>query len=114
MIASGPTGDMASRFEDGLRFLATALALQADHRNQAAATSSACDAVKCFMKILEQAAKRRLPDPSGEVERLRNQCIALMTTAQNGNDAAKHAVEAAILVRDQAARLLPKLMASPE
>jgi hypothetical protein len=106
----GPTGELQERFEDGLRFLAAALALRVDHRSMAAAISAACDAVRCFLKILETAAERHLADPGGEVNRLRDQCVALLTLSQNPEDALEHALEAARLSRDEAARLLPQLM----
>jgi len=108
--SSGPGGEPFVRFEDGLRFLATALALQADNRSPAAAVSAACDAVKCFLKVFEAAAERHLPDPLGEFTRLRDQCVALLTLRQDAENAVGHAIEAAKLARDQAARLLPKLL----
>jgi hypothetical protein len=108
--SSGPCGELQVRFEDGLRFLATALALQADQRSAAAAVSSACDSVQCFLKIFEAAANRHLADPQGELPRLRDQCIALLTPQQNAENAVGHAIEAARLARDQAARLLPRLL----
>lgn len=107
----GPTGELQERFEDGLRFLATALALRADRRSLPAATSAACDAVRCFLKIFEAAAGRHLPDPGGELPRLRDQCAALLTLGQNAEEALEHTLEAARLARDEAARLLPRLMA---
>ncbi len=106
----GPTGELQERFEDGLRFLATALALRADRRSLPAATSAACDAVRCFLKIFEAAAERRTPDPQGDLPRLRDQCVALLTLGQNADEALEHALEAARLARDEAARLLPRLM----
>lgn len=109
--SSGPSGELQGRFEAGLRFLVTALALQADQRSAAAAVSAACDSVQCFLKIFEVAAARHLPDPEGELLRLRDQCVALLTPQQNAANAVGHAVEAAKLARDQAARLLPRLMA---
>lgn len=107
---AGPSGPLQSRFEDGLRFLAAALAFQADRRSASAAVSAACDAVQCFLKIFEEAASRHLPDPNGEVPRLRDQCLALLTTHQDAENAMAHAIEAAKLARDQAARLLPRLL----
>lgn len=107
----GPTGASQEHFEDGLRFLATALALKGDQRSLPAATSAACDAVRCFLKVFETAAERHLPDPRGELPRLRDQCVALLTLGQNPADALEHALEAARLARDEAARLLPRLMA---
>lgn len=110
----GPTGELQGRFEDGLRFLATALALKADRRSLPAAISAACDAVRCFLRIFEAAAERHLPDPRGELPRLRDQCVALLTLGQDPVDALDHALEAARLARDEAARLLPHLMAARE
>ena len=107
--SAGPSGHLQARFEDGLRFLATALALQADQRSAAAAVSAACDSVQCFLKIFAAAAARHLPDPQGELPRLRDQCIALLTPQQDATNAVGHAIEAARLSRDQAARLLPRL-----
>jgi hypothetical protein len=106
----GPTGELQERFEDGLRFLAAALALRADHRNMAAAISAACDSVRCFLKIFEAAAERHVSDPRGELPRLRDQCVALLTLGQSPEEALDHALEAARLARDEAARLLPRLM----
>ena len=112
---AGPTGELQARFDDGLRFLVAALALatdhrDADHRNPAAAVSAACDAVRCFLAIFTIAAERHLADPHGEVARLRDQCVALLSTEQDPEDALKHALEAARLSRDGAARLLPRLL----
>lgn len=107
----GPTGASQEHFEDGLRFLAAALALKGDQRSLPAATSAACDAVRCFLKVFAAAAERHLPDPRGELPRLRDQCVALLTLGQNPADALEHALEAARLARDEAARLLPRLMA---
>lgn len=109
--ASGATGPLQTRFEDGLRFLATALALGASARNDAASVSAALDALRCFLTVFEAAAERRLPDPEGEMARLRDQCLALLTTRQGASEAALHALEAAQLARDLAARLLPRLLA---
>lgn len=106
----GPPGELQHRFEDGLRFLATALALKADRRSAPVATSAACDAVRCFLKIFEAAAERHLPDPKGEMVRLRDQCVALLTLGQTPAEALDHTLEAARLARDEAARLLPQLM----
>ena len=100
---------MQQRFEDGLRFLATALALQNDHRNGAATLSSACDALKCFLAIFEVAANRHLEDRSGEVARLRDQCEALLHPDQEPEALLQSVLEAARLARDQAASLLPRL-----
>jgi hypothetical protein len=107
---AGPTGPLASSFEDGLRFLATALALASDSRSAAAAVSAACDAIACFLRILGAAAEARLPDPGQDLARLRAQCTALLTPRQGSEEAAAHAIEAARLARDQAARLLPRLL----
>ncbi len=108
--SAGPGGEAFGRFEDGLRFLATALALQADHRSPAPAVSAACDAVQCFLKVFEMAAQRHLEDPHGEFIRLRDQCVALLTSQQDAESAVGHAIEAAKLARDQAARLLPRMI----
>ena len=110
-MKAGPAGPHQALFEDGLRFLAAALALQADRRSTAAAVSAACDSVKCFLRIFEEAATRHLADPEGELLHLRDQCTALLTPQQDAQTAVAHAIEAATLARDQAARLLPKLMA---
>ena len=110
MQSSGPTGSPRAAFEDGLRFLVTALALDVDHRNSAAIVTAACDAIQCFLVTFEVAAQRHLPDPEDETTRLRGQLEALLTPRQSPEEAARHALEAARLARDQAARLLPKLM----
>jgi hypothetical protein len=110
MMDAGPTGELQHRFDDGLRFLVTALALAADRRNKAAAISAACDSVGCFLKIFALAAERHLPDPHGELPRLRDQCVALLNTGQSADEALEHALEAARLARDEAARLLPRLL----
>ncbi|WP_291272339.1 hypothetical protein [Geothrix sp.] len=110
MTGSGPSGAPQARFEDGLRFLAAALALDLDHRHSAAIVSTACDAIQCFLVAFEAAARRRLPDPQGEVARLRGQLEALLTPRQTPEDAARNALVAARLARDQAARLLPRLI----
>jgi len=107
---SGPTGALQDHFDDGLRFLAAALALHVDHRSQSAATSAACDAVKCFLWIFNAAAQRHLPDPRGELTRLRDQCAALLHPDQDSAAALEHALEAARLARDEAARLLPRML----
>lgn len=109
-MSTGPSGSLPGRFEDGLRFLAAALALQLDHRNSAAIVSAACDAIQCFMVTFEVAAQRHLPDPQGEIKRLRGQLEALLTPQQSPEEAARHALEAARLARDQAAALVPKLL----
>jgi len=110
MTSTGPSGSPQARFEDGLRLLAAALALDADHRNGAAIVSAACDAIQCFMVTFEIAAQRHLSDPDGEITRLRGQLEALLTPCQGAEEAARHALEAALLARDQAARILPRLM----
>ncbi|HEX7597740.1 MAG TPA: hypothetical protein VF518_05960 [Polyangia bacterium] len=109
-MSTGPSGSPQARFEDGLRFLATALALDADRRNNAAIVSAACDAIQCFLVIFELGAQRHLPDPEDEIIRLRGQLEALLTPRQSSKEAAHHALDAALLARDQAARLLPGLM----
>jgi len=111
MTGAGPSGSPQARFEDGLRFLAAALALEVDHRNSAAIVSAACDAIQCFLVAFEIAAQRHLPDPQGEAARLRGQLEALLTPRQSPEQAARHAIEAARLARDQAAALLPRLLA---
>ncbi len=109
--AAGSSGALQGAFEDGLRFLATALALEQDHRSAPATVSAACDAIQCFLRIFAAAAELKLPDPDGEIPRLRAQCEALLTPRQSSQEALRNAVEAAILARDQASRLLPLLMA---
>ncbi len=111
MVGSGPAGSPQARFEDGLRFLATALAMEVDHSHNAAIVTTACDAIQCFMVTFEAAARRHLADPEGEVKRLRGQLEALLTPRQSPEAAARHALDAALLARNQAARLLPKLIA---
>ncbi len=108
-FATGATGPLQVRFEDGLRFLATALALQGDHRNGAATLSAACDAMKCFLSIFQAAAERHLEDRNGEVARLKKQCEVLLHLDQDPEVLLKSAIEAALLSRDQAASLLPEL-----
>ena len=117
---AGPTGILQDHFDHGLRFLATALALASsphEAASQSAAISAACDAVKCFLFIFAEAARRRMPDPNGELAHLRDQCEALLDPGQTPANAWVHALEAARLARDEAARLLPKMLirpASPE
>ncbi len=111
MTGTGPSGSPQARFEDGLRFLAAALALEVDHRHSAAIVSAACDAIQCFMVTFDAAAQRHLKDPQGDVTRLRGQLEALLTPRQTPEDAARHALAAARLARDEAARLLPRLLA---
>ncbi len=108
--AVGASGPLQARFEDGLRFLAAALPLGASARSDAASVSAALDALRCFLAVVDAAAQRRLPDPEGEMARLRDQCLALLTIRQTSADAAFNALEAAKLARDLAARLLPRLM----
>jgi hypothetical protein len=108
-MSSGAAGPPQARFEDGLRFLAAALALDADHRNSAAIVTAACDAIQCFLVTFEVAAQRHLPDPENETARLRGQLEALLTPRQSSEEATRHALDAARLARDQAARLLPRL-----
>ena len=95
MTEAGLQGPLASLFEDGLRLLAAALAIKGRRRHSPEAVSSACGALRCFLKILETAAARRLADPGGDLARLRAQC-----------DALAHTLEAARLARDAAARVL--------
>jgi len=110
MSGSGPPGHAQARFEDGLRFLAAALALEVDHRHGGAIVSAACDAIQCFLVVFEAGAKAHLPDPEGEVRRLRGQLEALLTPRQSEEEAIRHTLVAACLARDQAALLLPRLM----
>ncbi|MBI3130256.1 MAG: hypothetical protein HYZ13_02765 [Acidobacteria bacterium] len=108
-MTTGPQGELQEAFERGLRFLATALALHEDHRSGPATVTAACDAIRCFMVVLEASAQRSLPDPQGEVHRLRSQLEALLTPKQGAEEAMLNAVEAARLARDTAAALLPRL-----
>ncbi len=91
MSGTGPSGTPQARFEDGLRFLAAALALEIDHRNSAAIVSTACDAIQCFLAVFEAAARHHLPDPEGETARLRGQLEALLTPRQSPEAAARPA-----------------------
>lgn len=109
-FSAGAGGPLQGRFEEGLRFLATALALEWDGRNDSAIVSAACEALKCFLVVLDAAADRHLQDSEGGVARLRDQLEALLTPGQLPFEAAHHAVEAARLARDQAAELLPRVM----
>lgn len=111
--AAGPSGPLAEQFEDGLRFLAAALALGTDDRNRPAATSAACEALRCFLAIFDAAAAQHLEDPLGELNRLRNQCIALLSLGQDSREVLIHGLEACRLARDLAARLLPRLLSAP-
>jgi len=113
MAGAGASGQFQSRFEDGLRFLTLALALEQDHRNPAAVVSAACDALKCFLAVLDAASRRHLPDPQGGIRRLRAQCEALLTPGQGSEEALRHAIDAALLARDQASLLLPQLLDGP-
>lgn len=106
---AGPSGALPDQFEDGLRLLAAALAISADGRGAPAAVTAACGAIQCFLKILEAAAARHLADPDGNVARLRDQCAALLTVRQEPGDALAHALEAARLARDEAARALAQM-----
>ncbi len=106
---AGPGGPLPAQFEDGLRLLAAALALKGDSRSVPAATTAACSAMGCFLKILEAAALRHLPDPGGNVDRLRAQCGALLNLAQDPGQALDHTLEAARLARDEAARVIALL-----
>jgi hypothetical protein len=103
---AGPGGPRAAQFEDGLRLLAAALALKGDARSAPAAISAGCGAIQCFLKILEVAGAQHVPDPEGNVARLREQCGALLTLRQEPADALLHTLEAARLARDEAARLM--------
>lgn len=109
---AGREGPLQAVFEDGLRLLAAALAIRAGRPTAPAAVSSACGAIQCFLKILEAAAERRLPDPDGDLVRLQAQCEALLTPCQDPGDALDHVLEAARLARDAAARVLA-LLPSP-
>ena len=59
-MSTGPSGPPQAKFEDGLRFLAAALALEVDHRNNAAIVTTACDAIQCFLVTFELAARHAL------------------------------------------------------
>ena len=109
-MSSGPGGSPQALFEDGLRFYATALTLEANGRAEPAVVTTACDAIQCFLVVFEAAAKRHLTDPEGEVARLRGQLEALLTPRQSSAEAAHNALEAVRLARDQAALLLPRLL----
>jgi hypothetical protein len=106
---AGATGQLQARFEDGLRCLGLALALEQDHRSPGAVVSAACKALDCFLAVLDAAARHHLPDPDGGIRRLRDQCEALLTPRQASEEAQRHAIDAALLARDQAALLLPRL-----
>lgn len=109
MTGSGSPGLPQARFEDGLRLLAAALALETRPDAAPAVVSTACDAITCFMATFEAAARGHLKDPEGEMVVLRGQLEALLSPRQSPAEAAAHALEAARLARDQAARLLPRL-----
>jgi hypothetical protein len=111
---AGLEGPLPSVFEDGLRLLAAALALATDQRNLPGAISAACGSIQCFLKILEAAAERRFPDPNGDIARLRQQCSALLSLGQAPAEVLGHALEAARLARDEAARLLVLMVAAGE
>ena len=112
MSGTGPSGPPQARFEDGLRLLAAALALEVDHRHGAAVVSTACESMQCFLAVFEAAAQRHLPDPEEATTHLKAQLEALLTPRQTLGEAAHHALEAACLARDQAALLLPRLLDS--
>jgi len=108
--ASGPIGPHHDQFEGGMAFLAAALAVeQARGSNPAAVVTAAGEALRCFLSILEVAAEKSVVDPE-ELSRLRGQCEALLTLHQSAPDAARHCLEAALLARDAAAEVVPKLM----
>lgn len=111
--AAGPGGRLHVQFEDGLRLLAAGLALREDARSTGAAVTAACSSIQCFLKILEAASERHLPDPGGDLARLRAQCLALLTLRQDPASALDHALDAARLARDEAARVLAILEAVP-
>jgi hypothetical protein len=105
---AGLQGPLQSVFEDGLRLLAAAMAIRAGRQpaREPAGVTSACGAIGCFLKILQAAGERHLPDPDGSLARLRDQCEALLTPRQDPGDALAHVLEAARLARDAAARAL--------
>ena len=103
---AGPQGPLQSVFEDGLRLLAAALAISHGPGSAPAAITSACSAIRCFLKILEAAGDRHCPDPAGDLDRLRAQCQALLNPGQDPEEALGHTLEAARLARDAAARVL--------
>lgn len=103
---AGPQGPLQSVFEDGLRLLAASLAIGTGAQGAAAAITSACSAIRCFLKILEAAGGRHLPDPDGALVRLKAQCEALLNPGQEPEEALGHTLEAARLARDAAARVL--------
>jgi hypothetical protein len=107
--AAGGQGPLQSVFEDGLRLLAAALAIKAGRDRSPAAVTTACSAIRCFLKILQAARATSLPDPGGDLARLKAQCEALLTLAQEPGDALVHVLEAARLARDAAARVLALL-----
>jgi hypothetical protein len=101
---AGLQGPLQSVFEDGLRLLAAALAIGGGPRRSSAAITSTCSALRCFLKIIQAGAG--LPDPGGDLARLKAQCEALLSLGQAPEDALAHALEAARLARDAAARIL--------
>ncbi|MDR3669346.1 MAG: hypothetical protein P4L36_00790 [Holophaga sp.] len=101
---AGLQGPLQSVFEDGLRLLAAALAIRGGPERSKAAVTSACSAIRCFLKIIQ--AGTGLPDPGGDLVRLKAQCEALLSLGQAPEDALVHALEAARLARDAAARIL--------
>ena len=103
---AGPEGPLHSVFEDGLRFMATALAIGTGRESSPAAVSAGCSALRCFLKVLEAAAGRGLGDPGGDLARLKAQCQALLAPEQDPGDALEHVLEATRLARDAAARAL--------
>lgn len=107
--SAGPQGPHQAVFEDGLRLLAAALAIRAGRERSPAAVTSACGAIRCFLKILEAAGGRHLPDPDGDLARLKAQCEALLNLGQEPAEVLGHALEAARLARDAAARVLVML-----
>jgi hypothetical protein len=104
MTEAGLPGPLQAVFQDGLRFLATALAIRARRDRSPAAVSAACSSLRCFLRILQ--AGLGLPDPDGALARLKAQCEALLDPAQAPGDVLDHALEAARLARDAAARVL--------
>jgi hypothetical protein len=103
---AGLEGPLPSLFEDGLRLFAAALAIKGGKTRSPEAVSSACASLRCFLRILEAGAARGLPDPDGNLRRLRAQCAALLDPGQVPEDALAHTLEAVRLARDAAARVL--------
>lgn len=102
---SGREGPLQAVFEDGLRLLAAAMAIGAGRGPAPSpqAVRSACGALRCFLKVLETTAGR---DPGAGLARLRGQCQALLSPRQAPAEALAHAIEAARLARDAAAKVL--------